>query len=154
MNVLLLKDVDHLGEEGEIHSVADGYGRNYLIPRRMARLATPGVIKAYEEEQRQQARKRSAKKEDAEALARELEDTLLVITAKAGEENRIFGSVTTQQIAVELSNRGFDIDRRDIELEEDIRQIGIFSARVQVHPEVEADLKIQVMPESGPVEGS
>lgn len=152
MNVILLKDVEHLGESGEVVEVKDGYGRNYLIPQRMARIATPSVIKAVEEEERQQARKRMQKAENAQALADELEDTLIVITAKVGEENRIFGSVTTQQIAVELGNRGFDIDRRNITLDEDVRHIGIYTAQIKLHSDVEADLKIQVMPESGPVE--
>ena len=149
MNLLLLKDVEHLGEEGEVVEVKDGYGRNYLIPQRMARIATPGLIKSRKEELRQQARKRAQRAENADELRAELEDMLIVVTAKVGEENRIFGSVTTQQIAVELSNRGFDIDRRDITLDEDIRRIGVYTAQIKLHADVEADLKIQVMPESG-----
>ena len=73
----------------------------------------------------------------------------LLFTAKVGEENRIFGTVTTQQIAVELDKRGFDIDRKNIELEEDIRRVGLYTAKVQVHPDVEQYVKIRVMPESG-----
>lgn len=154
MKVILLSDVEHLGQEDDVVEVADGYGRNYLIPQGLAKMATPSALKAHEEEMRQVARKRAYKAEEAEELKEELEDTLLVITAKVGEENRIFGSVTTQQIAVELGQRGYDIDRRNIELDEDIRMIGVYTARVKLHKSVTADLKIQVMPESGEMEAA
>ncbi len=149
MQVILLKDVEHLGTEGEIHEVADGYGRNYLIPQGMARMATEGAIKQVREEERQARRKKMQQREDAQQVADELADMELLFTAKVGEENRIFGTVTTQQIAVELDKRGFDIDRRNIELEEDIRRVGLYTAKVQVHPDVEQHVKIRVMPESG-----
>jgi len=149
MKVILLQDVEHLGEQGEIHEVANGYGRNYLIPQGIARLATEGAIKQAREEQRQAARKQAAKADDAQDLADELEDMQVVFTAKVGEDNRIFGTVTTQQIAVELANRGYDIDRRSIDLDEDIREVGTYTAHIQLHPQVEAKLSIQVIPESG-----
>jgi len=149
MKVILLQDVEHLGDKGEIHEVANGYGRNYLIPQGIARVATEGAIKQAREEDRQAARKRAAAADDARDLANELEDMQVVFTAKVGEDNRIFGTVTTQQIAVELSNRGYDIDRRDIGLDEDIREVGTYTARIRLHQEVEAKLSIQVIPESG-----
>ena len=149
MKVILLNDVEHLGETGEVHEVADGYGRNYLIPQGLARVATDGAIRQLKDEQRQQARKQAAKKDEAEKVKKELEDMQVVFSAKVGEENRIFGTVTTQQIAVELSNRGFDIDRRDIELDEEIRYVGAYTATINVHEGVSASLDIQVIPESG-----
>lgn len=149
MKVILLDDVDHLGESGEVHEVADGYGRNYLIPQGLARVATDGAVRHQREIQRQQARKQAVKEEQAEELKEELEDMQVVFTAKVGEDNRIFGTVTTQQVAVELSNRGFDIDRRDIQLDEDIRYVGAYTARINLHEDVSADLDIQVIPESG-----
>lgn len=152
MEVILLKDVEHLGSEGEIHEVADGYGRNYLIPQGLARMATDGAVKQVREEERQARRKKVQKREQAEELSEELADMQLVFSAKVGEENRIFGTVTTQQIAVELSNRGFDIDRKDIELDEDIRYVGAYTAKVQLHPDVEQRVEIRVIPESGPDE--
>lgn len=152
MQVILLQDVEHLGQQGEIHEVADGYGRNYLIPQGMARMATEGAIRQAREEERQARRKQVAKREQAEEVAEELADMQLVFSAKVGEENRIFGTVTTQQIAVELSNRGFDIDRKDISLDEDIRYVGAYTAKVQLHPEVEQRVEIRVIPESGPDE--
>jgi len=149
MQVILLDDVEHLGESGEVHEVADGYGRNYLIPQGLARVATEGAVRHQREIQRQQARKAVAKKEEAQDLKDELEDMQVVFTAKVGEDNRIFGTVTTQQIAVELSNRGFSVDRRDIELDEDIRFVGAYTATVSLHEDVTATLDIQVIPESG-----
>lgn len=149
MDVILLDNVEHLGEKGEVHEVADGYGRNYLIPQGLARVATDGAIRQLQEEERQQARRQAAKKDEAEKVKKELEDMQVVFSAKVGEENRIFGTVTTQQIAVELSNRGYDIDRRDIELDEDIRYVGAYTATIQVHDDVTASLDIQVIPESG-----
>lgn len=149
MQIILLKDVEHLGQQGEVHEVADGYGRNYLIPQGMARLATEGAVKQAREEERQARRKKLQQRENAEEVAEELADMELVFTAKVGEENRIFGTVTTQQVAVELDKRGFDIDRRDIELDEDIRYVGLYTASVKLHPEVEQRVAVRVIPESG-----
>jgi len=149
MDVILLDDVEHLGEKGEVHEVADGYGRNYLIPQGLARVATDGAVRQLKEEERQQARKQAAQKEEAEKIKKDLEDMQVVFSAKVGEDNRIFGTVTTQQIAVELANRGYDVDRRDIELDEEIRFVGAYTASIQVHQEVTASLDIQVIPESG-----
>lgn len=149
MQVILLDNVEHLGETGEVHEVADGYGRNYLIPQGLARVATDGAVRQLRDEQRQQERKQAAKKDEADKVRKELEDMQVVFSAKVGEDNRIFGTVTTQQIAVELTNRGFDVDRRDIELDEDIRYVGAYTATITLHPEVEASLDIQVIPESG-----
>jgi large subunit ribosomal protein L9 len=149
MQIILLDDVEDLGEQGEVHEVADGYGRNYLIPQGLARVATDGAIRQLRDEQQQQARKEAVKQEQAEELKDELEDMQVVFTAKVGEDNRIFGTVTTQQIAVELSNRGFDIDRRDIDLDEDIRFVGAYTATIDVGHDISATLDIQVIPESG-----
>lgn len=152
MKVILLKDVENLGAEGDVVTVKDGYGRNYLIPQGMARMATPGIIKQRQEEMRQAARRRAREREGALEVARELEKIEIPIMAKVGEENRIFGTVTSQQIAVELAKRGFDIDRRNIEMNEDIRMIGVYSATVKLYKDVAAQVKIRVMPETGPIE--
>ena len=146
MKLILLQDVENLGEEGEIVEVKDGYGRNYLIPRKLARIATPGTVRARKEEMRQASRRLAKEREDAEALARELESIEIPIMAKVGEENRIFGTVTSQQIAVELAKRGFEIDRRNIQLEEEPRTTGTYYADVRVHPEVTARVKFEVSP--------
>jgi len=149
MEVILLDDVEHLGEAGEIHEVADGYGRNYLIPQGLARVATDGAVRQVEEDRRQQARKEAVKKEQVEELKKEIEDMQVVFSAETGEDNRIFGTVTTQQIAVEVSNRGLDIDRKNIELDDDIREVGVYTATIDLPEDVDASLDIQVIPESG-----
>ena len=138
MKVILLQDVEKLGEEGEIVTVKAGYGRNYLIPQGIARLATDGVVKARREEIRQQARKRAQREADAVALKKQLEGTEVVVEARVGEENRIFGTVTPQQVALKLATQGFEIG-----------VIGIYTAHVKLHTNVVADLKVRVIPEGG-----
>lgn len=148
MKVILTQDLDNLGTEGEVVTVKDGYGRNYLIPRGFAVVATAGQIRQREEEIRQASRKRTQAREAAEAQKKELENLEIPIMAKVGEENRIFGTVTSQQIAVELARRGFEIDRRNIELNEDIRMVGVYTATVKLHSDVVATVKVHVMPEA------
>lgn len=149
MKLLLLQDVENLGEEGEIVSVKDGYGRNYLIPQRLATVASEGMVRHREEIQRQQSRKIAKEREDAERLKTELESARVVIAAKVGEGNRIFGTVTSQQIAMELGKQGFEVDRKDVELDEDIRVTGVYTARVSVFKGLEARVTIEVISESG-----
>jgi large subunit ribosomal protein L9 len=146
MKVILLQDVEKLGEQGQVVNVKDGFGRNYLIPKGLARLATPGAIRMQEELQRQAARRISAQKGSAEEAARQLGEEEIVVYARVGEDNRIFGTVTAQQIAVELNKKGFDLDRRKIDLDDDIRLVGVYSATVKLHPEVSAKVKIRVEP--------
>jgi large subunit ribosomal protein L9 len=148
MKVLLLQDVEKLGHEGEVVTVRDGYGRNYLIPKGLAIQATPSVLKDLAERQRQQARKRARLREEAERVAAELAKTEVTIRAKVGEENRIFGTVTATQVAEYLAHQGFEIDRRRIEMPEDIRMLGVYTARIRLHPEVIATVKIRVQPEA------
>lgn len=148
MKLILLQDVENLGEEGSIVTVKDGYGRNYLIPRRLARVASDGAVRHQQEIHRQRARKHAKAKEDAEAMKEQLEGAQVVIAAKTGEENRIFGTVTSQQVAAQLNKQGFEIDRRDVQLDEDIRMIGVYSATVKIHPGVSASVKVQVISET------
>ncbi len=148
MQLILLKDVEKLGEEGDIVTVKNGYGRNYLIPQRLARVASEGAIRQQQEIQRQSSRKKAKVREDAVAFKEQLEGAQVVIAAKTGEENRIFGTVTSQQVAVELNKQGFEVDRRDIELEEDIRMIGVYSATVKIRQDISATVKIQVISEA------
>ena len=148
MKVILNQDVDSLGAAGDIVKVKGGFGRNYLIPRGMATLATPSSIKVAEENRRQQSHKLERLKDDASALAERLESIDIVIPARVGEENRIFGTVTTQQVADALTAKGVEIDRRKIELEEEIRSLGVYPAAVKLHGDVTANVKVQVVPES------
>lgn len=147
MKVILKQDVENLGAEGEIVTVKAGYGRNYLIPQGLAAMATAGSIKAQQEVRRQQSRKRAQEKEGAERVKEQLENTEVLVVAKVGEENRIFGTVTAQQLAVRLSDQGFHIDRRTIELDEEIRVIGVYAATIKLHPEVKARLTVRVEPD-------
>ncbi len=149
MKVILLEEVVNLGEEGEVVSVKAGYGRNFLIPRKLAKLATRGAIKAGQEERRQASRKIAAKKGDADRLAAEIGAMELVFQAKVGEENRIFGSITATQVAEALASNGVSIDRRRIEFNDDVRMLGSYTASVRIHSEVTATVKFRVEPEGG-----
>ncbi len=148
MNIILTQDVDNLGQKGEVISVKNGYGRNFLIPRGLAVVANPSNVKRYEEETRQQAVKLESARKDAEALAKRINDMEIVLQAPVGEEDRIFGTITTQQIADALAGRGIEVDRRKISLDSDIRTTGEYTATVKLHPEHSGSLTVQVVPES------
>lgn len=147
MEVILLKNVDKLGQEGDVVEVKDGYGRNFLIPQGLARMATEGVLRERKEELRQARRRVAHKRENAEEIVEEIENMQVDIPAKVGEGDRIFGSVTSQQIASALASRGFEIDRRNIRLDEDIRRLGVYWATVDLYEDLEARLQVQVVPQ-------
>lgn len=148
MKVILTQDVDTLGQKGEVVEVKNGYGRNFLIPRGMALVANTSNVKRYEEETRQQARKIEQARTDAESLAKRLSQLEIVIQKPVGEEERLFGTVTTQDVVDELKKQGTEIDRRKVTLSEDIRTLGTYTATVRVHPEHVAEVTVQVVPES------
>ena len=148
MNVILTQDLDNLGQKGEVVSVKNGYGRNFLIPRGFAVVANPSNVKRYEEETRQQSLKLETARKDAEALANRVSNMEVVLQAPVGEEDRIFGTITTQQIADALAQKGIEVDRRKISLDSDIRTTGDYTATVKLHPEHSGTLKVQVVPES------
>lgn len=148
MKVILTQDVENLGLKGEVVAVKAGYGRNFLIPRGLALTATPGNVARLEEETRQQARKLEQQREDAEAIARRLDETRIVVAAPVGEEGRLFGTITTQQIAEELAKLGMEVDRRRVSLEEEIRTTGEYRATVRLMRDVAGHPTIQVVPES------
>ena len=150
MKVILTQDVDNLGERGEIVSVKPGFGRNYLIPKGMAFVATDSVVRHQQELRRQAAHKILKQKEDAEALRDLIEKEEVVMTARAGEENRIFGTITSQQIAARLAERGIEIDRRKIELDEDIRTLGVFTGTIKLYHDVVAKVKVRVEADETP----
>lgn len=147
MNVILTQDVENLGAEGQIVPVKNGYARNYLIPRGMARQATPGAVKAYEEEQRQQSRKIAAKAEQARGVAAQLEAVTVTVAARANEDGRLFGTITTTQIAEKLAQQGFEVDRRRITLDEEVRAVGTFKATAKLHQDVSATFNVEVVPD-------
>ena len=124
MKVILRKDVSTLGHIGEVVSVKDGYGRNYLIPRNLAYYATPGAMRTLEVEKKQLAKRLAKEKSSSEALALDLADKQVSIAMKVGEEGKLYGSVTPAMIAQELTIFGYDIDKRLIHIEEPIRSLG------------------------------
>jgi large subunit ribosomal protein L9 len=147
MKVILRKDVDNLGQMGEVVTVKDGYARNYLIPRSLAYSATPGAMRALEAEKKHLAKRIAKEKSGAEELAAKLSEVQVSVAMKVGEESRLYGSVTPQMIAQELSVKGFDIDRRTIIIEDAIKTLGVFDVKVKLHPEVTATVKVWVISE-------
>jgi large subunit ribosomal protein L9 len=146
MKVILIKDVPNLGDEGHVVTVKNGYGRNFLIPQGLARLATPSAVKAHNEFLRQASRKIAMRKYELSGLGKELDMVEVVVEAKVGEEKRIFGTVTPTQVAVQLAKQGFEIDRRLIEINEEIKMIGIYSATVRLSSEAIAQVRVRVEP--------
>jgi large subunit ribosomal protein L9 len=147
MKVILRKNFDQLGKVGDVLSVKDGYARNYLIPRGIAYQATAGNIRSLEEEKKQILKREAKELEAAQNLSVELEKVSVTIPVKVGEEEKIFGSVTTQMIADALKEKGFDIDKRKIEITEPIKALGIYSVSVKLHPSVIAAVKTWVVRE-------
>jgi large subunit ribosomal protein L9 len=147
VKVILNQEVRGVGAPGDIVEVADGYGRNYLLPRNLARLATPGAVRQAEGIRTRRAEREIADLEQARTIAGHLESLRVVIPAKAGKEGRLFGSITTPQIvdAVQRSG-GTAIDRRRIHLDAPIKSVGTHRLTVRLHPEVEATVNLEVVP--------
>jgi large subunit ribosomal protein L9 len=146
MEVILLKDVPRLGRAGELHRVAPGYARNHLIPKGLAVFATEGAAKELEQQQQLEARREKQLETEAQALAEELEGLTLTIYAKTGEKQRLYGSVTSGDIAEALEKEtGRIIDRRKIELEEPIRQLGIYSVPVRLLSDLSPMIRVDVL---------
>lgn len=146
MKVILLQDIKSLGKKGEVREVAEGYARNYLIPRGLAVEASGGNLKQHEAQLKRQSEKKARELAEAQNLAAKLGGLVLEIVARTGEAGRLFGSVTAGDIARALENRGFNVDKRKIELSEPIKAIGNYTARVKLYPGVEANLEIRVRP--------
>jgi large subunit ribosomal protein L9 len=148
MEVILKEDVIHLGNRGDVVKVADGYGRNFLLPRKLAMQATL-ANKAVVEQMKNAADRRSAtEKALAEALAVKLEPVALDFTRKSGEAGHLFGSVTSADIAAALEAKGFEIDRRKIQLDEPLKSVGEFSVPIRLYREVSAHVKVTVVAEA------
>ncbi len=145
MKVILRQDFEPLGKIGDVVDVKDGYARNYLIPKKIVYPATPGSLKTIEEEKKRLQAKLQREKKSAELLLVELEKVSVTIPVEVGEEDRIHGTVTTQMIADALLEKGYEIDKRKIELDEQIKTLGIYNAKIKLHPEVTATVKIWVV---------
>ncbi len=147
MKIILLDKVDKLGNKGDIVEVADGYARNYLIPKKLAVAATPSNLKAWEAEQRLLKSKEEKAKAKAEKIARRINKTTVTIKVKVGEEGKLFGAVSSIDILNALRGKGIEVEKGMIRLEEALRQTGTFKVPIKLHPEVEASLKVVVAPE-------
>ncbi len=148
MEVILKEDVNNLGHRGDVVKVAEGYGRNYLLPKKLAMEAN-AANKAVIEQMKASAVRRSAKeKTEAEALVVLLNAVALVFERKVGEHDHLFGSVTSSDIAHQLEEKGFNIDRRKVHLEEPLKQLGEFHIPVRLHRDVTAHIAVTVKPDS------
>ncbi len=148
MDIILKQDVPNLGHADDIVTVKDGYGRNFLIPQGLAILASTSARKMHDENKRQRAHKEEKIREEAEALMAKIEGTKLTIGAKTSSKGKIFGSVNTIQIAESLKELGFEIDRKQITLKEDIiKEVGTYTATVKLHRDVKVDVEFEIVPE-------
>ncbi len=147
MQILLRQDYESLGQAGEIATVKSGYARNFLIPKGIAYLATEANKKRYETEQLQQTWRQAKDKKKAEELSKKLESISCTITVQVGEEDKLFGSVTSQNITDSLVEQGFEVDKRKIILDEPIKALGIYSVPIKLHSDVESTVKVWVVKE-------
>ena len=148
MEVILREHVDNLGKRGDLVKVADGYARNYLLPRKMALLATEGNKKVIEREKVKFEAKEAEEQKVAQAVADRLANVEIEIARKVGETDALFGSVTNADIAEALAAKGFEIDRRKISLHEPIKKLGEFTVPVKLHRDVVVTLKVKVVAEA------
>jgi large subunit ribosomal protein L9 len=154
MEVVLKKDHEKLGKAMDVVNVKDGYARNFLIPQSIAVVATEGNRKAVAESKRLSEKREEKKLKEARVQAKKIEKVPCTIKVKVGEEDRLFGSVTTQEIADFLSKEGFPVEKHAIELEEPIKQLGVYSVKVNLYKEEYAKLKVWVVKdEAGGAEG-
>lgn len=146
MRIVLRADVDNLGKKGDLLEVADGYARNYLVPKGLALRATAGIEKQADAMRRNRSLRDQRDREDAEAVAARFEGKTITIKARAGEGGRLFGSVTSSDIAdAVLEQIGAQIDRRKIALDEPLKELGSAEVAVRLHPEVDATLQVDVV---------
>ena len=148
MEIILKEDIVSLGFKDEIVTVKDGYGRNFLIPKGKAIIASDSAKKVLAENKKQRAHKIAKIKQDAQDFAAKLEGTSLIIGAKTSSTGTIFGSVSNIQIANELANKGFEIDRKLIILKEPVKEVGSYTAQIRLNKEVTVEIPFEVISES------
>jgi len=147
MKVVLRQDYESLGTAGDIVNVKSGFARNFLIPKGYALIATAKNIQRFEKEKEQLIWQKEKEKRKSQELAKILENVSCTIAVQVGEEEKLFGSVTSQNIAEALQTQGHTIDRRKILLDEPIKSLGIYSIPIKLHPDVEAKIKVWVVKE-------
>lgn len=148
MKIILKEDLEKLGKCGDVIQVKDGYATNYLFPKNLAIPATKGNLRSIEELTRQKRFRDDKKKKGAERLKADLEKISITAEVKVGEEDRVFGSVTSQEIAGLLKEKGLDIDKRKIELEEPIKALGVYTVPIKIQADIVANLKLWVVKKS------
>lgn len=147
MEVVLKEDVEKIGEAGEKVKVADGYGRNFLIPQGLAIEASSANMAVIEQHMKNRAKKLAAQKSDAKAMAAEIAKLHLVYTRRAGEDGKLFGSLTASEIGRSVVEKGFQIDKRKILLDMPIKQLGEHEVKIKLHPEVTGIIKVEIQAE-------
>lgn len=147
MKVILRQDFEQLGKMGDLIDVKEGYARNYLIPRNIAYQATQSAMQVLEEEKKQNAKRTEKQKKDAEKTASQLEKASVTIKMKVGEDDKLFGSVTSQMISDVLKEKGVSIDKKQIELEDSIKSLGIYDVKVKLQGGVAGTVKVWVVRE-------
>jgi len=145
MKVILRQDIQGLGKMGDIVNVANGYARNYLLPRKMAMMATEQNIRLLEIEKKRMEARLLKSRQEAEELAKKIEETTVTIGREVGEGEKMFGSVTSTDIVEALEKEGISVDKRQILLERPIKKTGLFHIPVKVHPDITATLKLWVV---------
>src|SRR6266566_6555123 len=144
IEVILRQTIDNLGRAGQVVKVADGYARNYLLPKKLAYPATPGNLKVIESERQSLLRKEAKQKEEFEKQMEMLEKVQITIRRKVGEQNALYGSVTNSDIADELEKKGFQVEKRKIHMDDHIKTLGEFSVPVRLFKDVTAHVKLKV----------
>ncbi|MGV1099208.1 50S ribosomal protein L9 [Thiovibrio sp. JS02] len=149
MELILKETIDTLGEEGDVVKVKDGYGRNYLLPRKLAVLATKANLSILEKEKAAIVARKKKQRDEAEALARKIAGATVVIEHRSGEDNKLYGSVTSADIAAKLAELGIEVDKKKIVLDEPIKTLGITMVPVKIGYQVGADIKVEIVPLAG-----
>jgi len=147
MKIILRQDHETLGKLGEVVEVSSGYARNFIIPQRIGYQATAGNLRTLEEEKKAHASRAQKELVNAQKLAEELEKVSITLPMKVGEDEKLYGSVTNQNIADALKEKGYTLDKRSIEIEEQIKALGIYTVNAHLYPGVDAKLKIWVVRE-------
>ena len=147
MEVILLEDIHNLGYKGDIVTVKQGFGRNYLLPQKKAVIATESAKKVLAENMKQRAHKIEQLKNDAQAKADKMEGTTLTIGAKTSSTGTIFGSVSNIQVAEELAKKGFEVDRKLIVIKDQVKEVGNYTATVRLHKDVSVEIPFEVVAE-------
>ena len=145
MKLILIQNIEKLGSIGDVIDVKEGYARNFLLPLKKAKAATPGNMKLLDAQKKKEALEDARKVEAASAIANRLSNLSLTISMEAGEEDKLFGSVTNDMISDRLKEEGIEIDKKDIAIEDPIKKLGVYQVTARIHPKVKANLRIWIV---------